>query len=70
MTGGEVGTVIDLVARRYSLLRHRPVRIDDPTPPRHPNRPRCWEVSAAAPLLVPVLEQELGEHVPAWSPLP
>ncbi|MFI6281619.1 hypothetical protein [Streptomyces sp. NPDC050988] len=60
MAGSETGTVTDYVARRYGLLRHRPVRVDDPTPPNHPNPPRCWEISAAAPLLVPVVEQELG----------
>jgi hypothetical protein len=59
-TGSDVGTVIELVARRYGLLRHRPVRVDDPTPPSHPGRPRCWEISAGAALLVPVVEKELG----------
>ena len=44
--------------------RHRArgplVRIDDPTPPSHPGRPRCWEASAGAALIVPVVEKELG----------
>ncbi|MFI5986860.1 hypothetical protein ACIBEA_39110 [Streptomyces sp. NPDC051555] len=52
------------VAMRYNLVRHRPVRDDDPPPPAHPGgRTRSWEISPAAPLIASVVAEELaGEH--------
>ncbi|MFB6984435.1 hypothetical protein [Streptomyces sp. NPDC056304] len=57
-------TVFQQVALRYNLVRHRLVRADDPPPPAHPGgRTRSWEISPAAPLIVPVVAEELAtEH--------
>ncbi len=57
-------TVFQQVALRYNLVRHRPVRADDPPPPAHPGgRTRSWEISPAAPAIAPVIADELAtEH--------
>lgn len=58
---GVTNSVILSVAHRYGLLRHRPVRPDDPPPPQHPSvRTRSWEISPAARVLAPVVAAELA----------
>ncbi|WP_101385726.1 hypothetical protein [Streptomyces sp. TLI_146] len=61
---GRTSPVIVCVAHRYGLLRHRPVRDGDPSPPEHPGTRalsgRSWEISPAAHVLAPVVAAELA----------